>query len=497
MIGPPARAVTEEACEILQDMDRLSASLQHRSVVDDAFFEIENIRCTHLANLDTCKSAGDSVKVLPNAQCQWTACRNSSVIPTCAPVTTTTTNSVTKFQFPINQETSTPCPSPSIVAPYASSTTYTDRLNQNQVLAQRREPNLNLRTRDAYAPPRTPNSHPWEQNFCTREQIFQRNLNSYTRDPHSYMREGPSFPISNPNSLNPKRGYAAALVSSREKAHPTQSETSCSTICTTNTSPVSSSRTHRPLHCGGPSTSRTASNAGRSAQASQSSPNSQALGFRNKNRNNSKLSPINSSLHGSTGDTDSESYKRSRRGRHQLSPDTRYTPWEGKRTRSDRDDQEDWVLMTRCFHATHRGSSRRRQRAVSRTSGHVRLQRQDARHNQPQHIHLSDPWMSRKLECRKHNPLEKNVNDDGVTLNSSERGDVQPTLTSTPPRFMGPVPDTDGSSNSLDTDGSSKSLDTDGSSKSKNGVRAKLFTQLQESRVSSVGKDLLFLVCLP
>ncbi|XP_070193161.1 uncharacterized protein [Littorina saxatilis] len=62
LIGPPVRAVSEEAlCGVLQDLDRLSASLQHRSVVDDAFFEIENIRRLHLASRD--QSSGDSPDV--------------------------------------------------------------------------------------------------------------------------------------------------------------------------------------------------------------------------------------------------------------------------------------------------------------------------------------------------------------------------------------------------------------------------------------------------
>ena len=58
LVGPPVRAVSEEAlCGVLLDLDRLTSSLDHRSVVDDAFFEVENIRLHHLAGLD--KASGD------------------------------------------------------------------------------------------------------------------------------------------------------------------------------------------------------------------------------------------------------------------------------------------------------------------------------------------------------------------------------------------------------------------------------------------------------
>lgn len=60
LIGPRVRAISEEAlCGVIQDIDRLSASLEHRSVVDDAFFEIEKIRRLYLSNLG--KASGDSL----------------------------------------------------------------------------------------------------------------------------------------------------------------------------------------------------------------------------------------------------------------------------------------------------------------------------------------------------------------------------------------------------------------------------------------------------
>ena len=66
LIGPRVRAISEVAlCGVLQDIDRLSASLEHRSVVDDAFFEIENIRRLHLSNQE--KASGDSLGAQTNS----------------------------------------------------------------------------------------------------------------------------------------------------------------------------------------------------------------------------------------------------------------------------------------------------------------------------------------------------------------------------------------------------------------------------------------------
>ena len=66
LIGPRVRAISEVAlCGVLQDIDRLSASLEHRTVVDDAFFEIENIRRLHLSNQD--KASGDSLGAQTNS----------------------------------------------------------------------------------------------------------------------------------------------------------------------------------------------------------------------------------------------------------------------------------------------------------------------------------------------------------------------------------------------------------------------------------------------
>ncbi|KAL8559209.1 hypothetical protein ACOMHN_048456 [Nucella lapillus] len=66
LLGPPVRAVSEEALSgVLQDLDRLSTSLHHRSVVDDAFFQIEQIRSAHLQQLDT--TSGDKLGEKPDS----------------------------------------------------------------------------------------------------------------------------------------------------------------------------------------------------------------------------------------------------------------------------------------------------------------------------------------------------------------------------------------------------------------------------------------------
>nr|KAG5702240.1 hypothetical protein BaRGS_030595 [Batillaria attramentaria] len=62
VVGAPVRAVSQEVlCGVLRDVDRLSNALASRSIVDDAFFEIESLR-RHCSDVLEAKDTKDEAE---------------------------------------------------------------------------------------------------------------------------------------------------------------------------------------------------------------------------------------------------------------------------------------------------------------------------------------------------------------------------------------------------------------------------------------------------